>query len=128
MISGTEDETEHVYEKGGGWLQVPQTPVQQVEGRKMIAVLITMALVIGLFAGFGLGAIWVARIKATEIANKAGYSPKELKRRNALLRESMGLIHGFLNPTTLQGELDYLSKPSREKAEKLLNEYNKEVS
>lgn len=93
----------------------------------MIVVALMSFFVIGSFAGFFLGIAAMARIKVKEVAQQVGVTPKELKRRGLLLRQSMELIYRFLHPTSIEGDLDYLSESSRQKAQSLLDEYNKEV-
>lgn len=93
----------------------------------MVAAIVIMSFIIGGFIGFGFAATVFTKVKTEEVVRRAGVSAKQLKKRMMLLRESMNLIHQFLNPTDLEGGLDYLSEPSRVRAEKLLNEYNEEV-
>lgn len=89
----------------------------------MYVVALALAALFLLLLGGTLGLIWGYKLGLEE---GTGSTPKEIKKRAMLLRESMALIHKFLNPTDLD-RVDLLSQPSRKEAENLLNRYNEEV-
>lgn len=92
----------------------------------MVILMVILAIVVGMFVGFWIGVAVMTKIRAEEITRKLGVSPKTVKKRSMLLRESMSLIHQFVYPMGLD-DVSILAKSHEEKARELLNRYHSEM-